>query len=216
MGELSENNQARLLRALQERTIVRLGSTAPVPVDVRVVAATNRDLLADIARGRFREDLYFRLNGATVLLPPLRERPLDIVAITERVLTEHDGASLSPGVAEVLRRYAWPGNVRELRHAVEHALALGDGRMVRAEDLPAALRTASVPPPALAVEREAPLQRSIDDAERRAIVARPRRQRVEPDARRPRPRRHAPHTHLPHGAPRAEGPPGERLRGLSA
>ncbi len=170
VGELSENNQARLLRALQERTIVRLGSTAPVPVDVRVVAATNRDLLADIARGRFREDLYFRLNGATVLLPPLRERPLDIVAITERVLTEHDGASLSPGAAEVLRRYAWPGNVRELRHAVEHALALGDGRVVRAEDLPAALRTASVPPPALAVEREAPLQRSIDDAERRAIV----------------------------------------------
>jgi len=168
VGELSEHNQARLLRALQERAVVRLGSTAPVPVDVRVVAATNRDLLHDIARGRFREDLYFRLNGATVMLPPLRVRPLDIVPIADRVLAEHGGASLGPGVAELLRRYAWPGNVRELRHAVEHALALGDGRTLQIEDLPAALRTASTPPPA--AEREAPLQRSIDEAERRAIV----------------------------------------------
>jgi len=168
VGELSEHNQARLLRALQERSVVRLGSTAPVPVDVRVVAATNRDLLNDIARGRFREDLYFRLNGATVMLPPLRARPLDVVPITERVLAEHGGAALGPGVAELLRRYAWPGNVRELRHAVEHALALGDGRTIQIEDLPAALRGASTPPPA--ADREPPLQRSIDEAERRAIV----------------------------------------------
>ncbi|MFO0604792.1 MAG: sigma 54-interacting transcriptional regulator [Polyangiales bacterium] len=168
VGELSEHNQARLLRALQERSVVRLGSTTPVPVDVRVVAATNRDLLNDIARGRFREDLYFRLNGATVMLPPLRARPLDVVPITERVLAEHGGAALGPGVAELLRRYAWPGNVRELRHAVEHALALGDGRTVQIEDLPAALRGASTPPPA--ADREPPLQRSIDEAERRAIV----------------------------------------------
>ncbi len=168
VGELSDASQARLLRTLQERTVVRVGSSTPVPVDVRVVAATNRDLLDCIRAGRFREDLFFRLNGATVELPPLRARPLDIVPLAESAFAEHGGVALGEGVADALKRYRWPGNVRELRHAIEHALALGDGREVKLEDLPAPVRGDVIE------VRDAgalPLQQRIDDAERRAIVA---------------------------------------------
>ena len=167
VGELSETNQARLLRALQDRCITRVGSTTPVPVDVRVVSATNRDLLDDIRAGRFREDLYFRLNGATVEIPPLRARPHDVLPLAERVLAEHGGAGFGPGADEALRRYAWPGNVRELRHAIELALAMGDGVTVRLEDLPAAVRATARP---VAKEPGAALRGTVDAAERRVIV----------------------------------------------
>jgi len=169
VGELSEHNQARLLRALQERCVVRVGSSTPVPVDVRVVAATNRDLLHDIRAGRFREDLYFRINGATVALPPLRARPADIAELATRVLAEHGAAALGPGVLDALTRYPWPGNVRELRHAMEHALALGDGVTVTLDDLPAAVRAAPREGPA--TDERSALQSRVDEAERRAIVA---------------------------------------------
>ena len=167
VGELSANNQARLLRALQDRCVIRVGSSTPVPVDVRVVAATNRDLLDEIRAGQFRQDLYFRLNGATVEIPPLRARQLDIEPLARRVLVEHGGERLGPGVAAALQRYPWPGNIRELRHAIEHGIALGDGRTVTLDDLPAAVRADLAAPLSVA---DAPLKRRVDESERRAIV----------------------------------------------
>ena len=168
VGELSDANQARLLRALQERCVVRVGSSAPVSVDVRVVAATNRDLLDDVRAGRFRQDLYFRLNGASVEIPPLRARVADIEPIARRVLAESGGEAFGPGVAAALQRFHWPGNIRELRHAIERALAVGDGRTVTLDDLPLALRSEAVGAPP---EARAPLDRKVDEAERRVIVA---------------------------------------------
>ncbi len=169
VGELSTPNQARLLRVLQERTLTRVGGTRAVPVDVRVVAATNRDLLVDVARGRFREDLYFRLNGVTVAVPPLRSRPRDIVPMAERVLAERGGGwHLGQGVAAVLQGYRWPGNVRELRNAIECAIALAEGAELRVEHLPPAVRGDTEPTTG---DEPSGLRTKVDDLERRSIVA---------------------------------------------
>ena len=167
VGELSPTSQARLLRALPERVIQRVGAPRPMPVDVRVVAATNRDLVAAVARGTFREDLYFRLNGVTVSVPPLRSRPLDLDAIVDRVLAEHGGPwTLGPGVRALLHSYRWPGNVRELRNAIESALALSDGHELRVEHLPPAVRglDAAVP------TGETGAISKLDEIERRSVI----------------------------------------------
>ncbi len=170
VGELSSTNQARLLRVLQERTLTRVGGTRAVPVDVRVVAATNRDLLVDVAKGKFREDLYFRLNGVTVAVPPLRSRPRDIVPMAERVLAERGGGRhLGQGVAAVLQSYRWPGNVRELRNAIECAIALAEGAELRVEHLPPAVRGDAEPQQTS--EEPSALRTKVDDLERRSILA---------------------------------------------
>ncbi len=169
VGELSASNQARLLRVLQERALTRVGSTRPVPVNVRVVAATNRDLVLDVASGRFREDLYFRLNGVTVAVPPLRSRPRDIVPMAERILAERGGGwHLGPGVAALLQAHRWPGNARELRHAVECAIALAEGDELRAEHLPPSVRGELE---AQSPDDASPLRSKVDELERRSIVA---------------------------------------------
>ncbi len=171
VGELSLASQARLLRVLQEKVIVRVGSSAPVPVDVRLVAATNRDLAAEVDRRRFRSDLYFRLDGATVAIPPLRARPLDIVPLAERVLSEAGGvAGLGPGVLAALVAYRWPGNVRELRNVIERALALGEGGRVTLDDLPPSVlgRAATADTPR---ESGPSLRDPVDATERAALVA---------------------------------------------
>jgi DNA-binding NtrC family response regulator len=140
--------QAKLLGFLEERTIRRVGGTADIPVNVRVVAASNRDLVAAVREGRFREDLWFRLQVIPLRLPPLRERREDIPLLVEHFLerlgTELGGqhAEVSPEAAAALRAYAWPGNVRELRNVLERALLLGSGRRVELEDLPPELRRA--------------------------------------------------------------------------
>ena len=168
VGELSASNQARLLRVLQERVIVRVGAVRPTPVDVRVVAATNRELAVEVARGRFREDLYFRLNGMTVSVPPLRERPRDILPLATRMLEEHGGGyTLSEGIAQVLQQYAWPGNVRELRNAIECAIALAEDGLLRAEHLPPAMRQGG----RSALDESSPLRAKVDETERRVIVS---------------------------------------------
>jgi len=170
VGELSPTSQAKLLRALQERVITRLGSSATIPVDVRVVAATHRDLLADVATGRFRSDLYYRLDGATVTVPPLRERVRDIPALVDRTLEEEgSGARLGPGVLPVLMSYRWPGNVRELRHAVERAAALCEGGTITPADLPPVVRGESADRPSALPP--SPLREHIDATERGALVA---------------------------------------------
>ena len=168
VGELSATNQARLLRVLEEHAVLRIGATQPVPVDVRVVASTHRDLAAELAHGRFREDLYFRLNGVTITVPPLRERPRDIVPLAERVIAERGGLhALAPETVEALTRYEWPGNARELRNAVEAAIAMADGAELRPEHLPPAVLARPKTP-----REGAPALRSmVDEVEREAIAA---------------------------------------------
>ena len=142
IGDINPKMQAQLLRVLQEGEIRRVGSTEPLRVDVRVVAATNRDLDEEVQKGRFREDLYFRINVVTIRLPPLRERPDDITLLVEHFLAKYgdrEGRS-SVGVADeamaLLRRYDWPGNVRELENVIERALALSKSGIVLPSDLP--------------------------------------------------------------------------------
>jgi two-component system NtrC family response regulator len=140
IGEIPLPLQAKLLRVLQEKVVDAVGGDAPVPVDVRIVAATNKDLQNRIRAGAFREDLYYRLNVVEVHVPSLRERPEDIPALVEhfvRELTEGRDLTVPPRVMEELRRRPWPGNVRELKNACERMVILCQGTEVSLEDLPA-------------------------------------------------------------------------------
>ncbi|MFB3828737.1 MAG: sigma-54-dependent transcriptional regulator [Bryobacteraceae bacterium] len=141
IGELDGNLQAKLLRVLQERTFERVGGTRQITVDVRVIAATNRDLRQMVSEGGFREDLYYRLNAFPLELPALRHRPADILPLARFFLARaarnlrKPALELSPEAAEALALHAWPGNVRELENAMERVAILCDGR-VEARDLP--------------------------------------------------------------------------------
>jgi transcriptional regulator with PAS, ATPase and Fis domain len=130
--EMSPAAQAKFLRVLQEREFLRLGGTRPVRVDVRVIAATNRDLEDAVARGEFRADLYYRLNVFDIRIPPLRERRDDILPLAVGFLREFGDATaeLTPEAMEALRRHEWPGNVRELRNVLERALIMCDGPFI--------------------------------------------------------------------------------------
>jgi two-component system, NtrC family, response regulator AtoC len=147
IGELPQNTQVKLLRALQEGTLRRLGETRDREVDVRVVAATVRDLRAEVAANRFREDLFYRLNVLTVAVPPLRDRREDVPLLIEHFLARNN-AKLGMrirGVDDAARKlmlgYHWPGNVRELENVMERAMVLADGDFIRVEDLPDRLQT---------------------------------------------------------------------------
>ena len=147
VGELKRDLQVKLLRTLQEREVLRVGGTEPVPVDVRVVAATNRDLEREVREGRFREDLFYRLNVIPIVLPPLRARRTDIPLLVEHFLAKHGEPGrarvIAPEALEALVVYSWPGNVRELESMVERMLLLADGDLVRLDDLPPAVRMRS-------------------------------------------------------------------------
>lgn len=153
IGEIDIPTQVKLLRVLAERTIERVGSNEPIAVNVRVVAATNRNLEEMVARGEFRLDLYQRLNVITVSLPPLRERSGDIVLMANAFLRELCAAngksekSFSRPALEQLRAYGWPGNVRQLRTAVEHGVVMSNSELVEPADLPDYLQ-APAPAPA--------------------------------------------------------------------
>jgi two-component system response regulator AtoC len=142
VGELAPSVQAKLLRALQERRIDRLGGAEPIEVDVRVLAATNRDLERDAGEGRFRADLFYRLNVVPVELPPLRDRREDIRRLARHFLERARGeagrgpASIARPALAALERFPWPGNVRELQNAIERAVALAEGDVLELEDLP--------------------------------------------------------------------------------
>src|SRR5437899_9174183 len=148
--------QAKFLRVLQERELQRLGGTRMLKADVRVIAATNRDLKGAMTRGAFREDLYYRLHVFAIHLPPLRERPEDILPLLEHFVAElgpvvlgRPAAGISREAREHFLAYGWPGNVRELRNAVERALILCEGGVFNAEQPPwHAESTKSAPPPA--------------------------------------------------------------------
>src|SRR4029450_7524720 len=146
ISEMSTHLQAKLLRVLEDREVRPVGGTKPVRVDVRIIAATNRDLAQAMARGAFREDLFYRLNVISVPLPSLRERREDIPLLATHVLqkfTELAGAGakvLSPEALTCLEAYAWPGNIRELENVIERAVTLETGPILRPESLPESLR----------------------------------------------------------------------------
>ena len=152
VGDMSPTMQAKILRVLQEHEIERVGGETPVRVDVRVVAATNRDLEAEVAAGRFRDDLYYRLAVVVVRLPALRERGDDVDLLARRFLedfaAEHGRPVrlLAPEAAERLRAYTWPGNVRQLRNVVERAVLVAEGEVLRADHLPPEVLNAAVSP----------------------------------------------------------------------
>jgi transcriptional regulator with PAS, ATPase and Fis domain len=140
IGELRAEHQGKLLRVLQERTFNRVGASRPTTVDVRVVAASNRDLARGVAEGWFREDLYFRLRGLVLRLPPLRERPGDVALLAERFLHETGAEAgrrvrLSEAAVSALERHDWPGNVRELQQCLRRAVALSEREVLLPDDL---------------------------------------------------------------------------------
>ena len=149
--EMSLTAQAKVLRVLQEREFLRLGGTRPIKVNVRVIAATNRDLRSAVAQGRFREDLYYRINVFDIYMPPLRERGRDILLLAHGALEEFARANRCPpvqltsGAEDALLNYAWPGNVRELRNVLERAAIVCEGPVVDAEHLSLAVRQ-DIPP----------------------------------------------------------------------
>jgi Nif-specific regulatory protein len=142
IGELAPGLQAKLLRVLQEREFDRVGGTATIRLDIRVIAATNRDLAVEVQRKAFREDLYHRLNVVSIRMPPLRERPADILPLAH-LFAERAAArcgrrltGFSSQAEARLLSYSWPGNVRELENAIERAVVLGDTGQILLEDLP--------------------------------------------------------------------------------
>jgi NtrC-family two-component system response regulator AlgB len=184
IGEMSPTLQAKLLRFLQDKQFERIGEQVTRSADVRIIAATNRDLEADVREHRFREDLLYRLNVVEIRLPPLRERPQDILRLAERFLVFFARAArrpvpeLSPAAAEVLRAYPWPGNVRELRNAIERALILWPARVIEPAAFPERIAAQPSSAPVLggnctldAIEREHILRvvartPTLDDAAR--------------------------------------------------
>ncbi|MGI5861055.1 MAG: sigma-54-dependent transcriptional regulator [Myxococcales bacterium] len=142
IGEIPQSTQVRLLRVLQEGEIKKVGSIETTRVDVRVIAATNKDLLTEMAERRFREDLYYRLNVISIQLPPLRERPEDIPLLAHHFLARFGAktgkkfTSIDPAVMEALTSYRWPGNIRQLENAIERAVVLGKEPTITLADLP--------------------------------------------------------------------------------
>ncbi|MGD0514403.1 MAG: sigma-54 dependent transcriptional regulator [Terriglobales bacterium] len=173
IGELPLELQAKLLRVLQEKEIRPVGSNQKIKVDVRVVAATNRDLEAEYRNGTFRKDLYFRLNVVAVHLPSLRERRSDIPMLAHWFLDRHAPESsmqVTNAAIKCLLQYDWPGNVRELENCIERAVALGDGKLVDLGDLPPAIASASPSPETpLSAMTGAVSSTDLEDIERATI-----------------------------------------------
>jgi len=174
VGELSDEVQAKLLRAIEERTIERVGGGKPIPLDIRLVAATNRDLDALVKRGQFRSDLFFRLNVVAVKIPPLRERQTDIGLLTPILVDAIANRlglqpkELSDDAMAALEASSWPGNVRELRNVLERSLIVTTGATITNDDLPILEPSLSTRPEAWTQARTAPM--SLEERERQAIL----------------------------------------------
>ncbi|HLU66137.1 MAG TPA: sigma-54 dependent transcriptional regulator, partial [Kofleriaceae bacterium] len=183
IGELPAPLQAKLLTALERRVVTRLGSTDEIPIDVRVIAATHRDLQEEVAQGRFREDLYYRLAVFTLFVPPLRDRPGDVMPLAIRFARQFatELGQPVPGFTHparaALEAYDWPGNVRELRNAIERAVVLTPGGIIDLPALPEAVQVRASDParsePAASppVELDGRVPAQLQEMERRAIVA---------------------------------------------
>jgi Nif-specific regulatory protein len=171
IGELAPGLQAKLLRVLQQREFERVGGTRTLRLDVRVIAATNRDLQSEVKNGAFRKDLFHRLNVISIAAPPLRERPDDIIPLAlhflergrSKAVRQVDGIGAS--AKHCLLRHSWPGNVRELENVIERALVLGDTALIESEDLPVSVRQTSV------AQAAAPeFEESVSSAKRESIL----------------------------------------------
>ena len=175
IGDMSLKTQAKVLRVLQEQTFQRVGAQQTIQVDVRVIAATNKNLEEEIARGAFRSDLYYRLNVIPVEVPPLRERPEDVVLLAEHFLrrfaaeTRSPKKRLSAAAASRLKGYDWPGNVRELRNVIERMAILLPGDAIEPEDIQLGSRREASP---AAIPGNLPLREARDEFERQYILAR--------------------------------------------
>jgi transcriptional regulator with GAF, ATPase, and Fis domain len=170
IGELAPALQAKLLRALQFHEFERVGGTRTIKVNVRVVAATNQNLEANVASGRFRQDLWYRLNVITITMPPLRERRADVPLLAAHFAAKYSKGrpvELSREALDALRAYQWPGNVRELENAIERALVLGSSGRIVADDLPEGIVDAS---PALPGGSVAAFHQSVLETKRRLIL----------------------------------------------
>jgi DNA-binding NtrC family response regulator len=169
VAALSMATQSKLLRVLEERSFERLGGTETLTIDARLLALTNADLGRLVTAGRFREDLFFRLSVLTIRVPPLRERPGDIVPLTDHLLGRlaavhgRPGARLTESVRRMLYAYTWPGNVRELKNALEHALVFGTADTLEPRDFPESIRAADT--------QLGDGLRSLEDLEKEAIRA---------------------------------------------
>jgi len=172
IGELPLDLQAKLLRVLQDKLVRPVGSNHSEKVDVRVIAATNRDLEAGYKAGTFRKDLYFRLNVVTVYLPSLRERKSDIPSLVQyfldRYSTNKHSIEIAPAALHCLLQYEWPGNVRELENCIERAVALGDGELIEVDDLPPAMQ-ASAPRKTASAAAQSYDSNDLEDIERATI-----------------------------------------------
>jgi transcriptional regulator with PAS, ATPase and Fis domain len=177
IGEMSLPMQVKLLRVLQDREIRPVGADRPFYVDVRVIAATNKDLQAEVKAGRFREDLYYRLQVIPITIPPLRERRSDIPLLIEHFLRQHNQnrpypISISEEAMVLLWEYDWPGNVRELENVIERTVILSDAPVIRPDALPANIRSflseKKIPTPALG-DDGMDLNRAVEEFENRMI-----------------------------------------------
>ncbi len=170
IGEVEPDSQVKLLRALETGTFFRVGATRSRSVDIRVVAATNRDLAEAMKAGQFRQDLYFRINTISVLIPPLRDRREDIPLLAQHFLEQsaaYGKKRIGQKAMACLEAYDWPGNVRELRHAIERAVILAQGEEIQPEDLPPDIQCGT---PATA-----PTSGSLEELERQHVIATLRR-----------------------------------------
>jgi two-component system response regulator AtoC len=175
IGDMANELQAKLLRAIQEKEFERVGGTAPIKADVRFIAATNRDLHKAIQEGKFREDLFYRLNVVNIQLPPLRENREDIPLLVEHFLQKHSAALKRRGIQitdramGILANYRWPGNVRELQNSIERAILLADSDLIGPEHLPQEIRAGVTPE---TVQTEAPIKSgtALKDMEKEHIL----------------------------------------------
>ncbi|MBI2222621.1 MAG: sigma-54-dependent Fis family transcriptional regulator [Acidobacteria bacterium] len=177
IGDMSPNTQAKILRVLQEHEFERLGGTRTIRVDVRLVAATNRNLATMVSSGQFREDLFFRLNVVSIDMPPLRERKEDIEALARFFIRKFAGElkkkvdGLAPDASKLLMRYNWPGNIRELENALERAVLLTEGPLISAGDLRLGeLSTTPAPGDASPVVKIPPTGIPLEEIERQALI----------------------------------------------
>ena len=181
IGEIDAATQVKLLRVLSERTLERVGSNAPIKVDVRVIAATNKNLKDLVAKGTFREDLYFRLNVVKIEMPPLRHRREDVVLLANSFLQEFAKENdrpvkpLSDAAMQLLLNYPWPGNVRELRTAIEHGVVMSNDSVIEARHLPQFLHSQDVAlpdsPAAVKMALDAPAEFNLHALETKTIRA---------------------------------------------
>jgi DNA-binding NtrC family response regulator len=177
IGDMSANTQAKILRVLQEHEFERLGGTRTIKVDVRLIAATNRDLTKMVEAGTFREDLYYRLNVVTIEMPPLRERKEDVEDLANFFIQRFSGElkkkieGLEPDALKLLMRYHWPGNIRELENAIERAMLLADGSHIAADDLRLGdSGSVGTPREAASILKIPPTGIPLEDLERLALI----------------------------------------------